>query len=366
MEEKEPNLLFRVRDDFREIRLPAVWLPHGVLGISNSEILKDETQGAFGPFAGQLFVGDQGQSKIIRVDLEKVQGEYQGVAFDFRSGFQSGVLRLTWGSDGSLFVGETNRGWGSAGTTHSGLERLVWAGKVPMEMKTVKAMPDGFEITFTREVNRITAEDLDSYSGRSFTYKYHPVYGSPTINEEPLNLKGVKVSEDGLKARLVVGNLRQYYIHHLEVPGIRSKDGNLPVLHASAYYTLNNLPKGDQLSFSELSIKRSLAMRRVPERPNSQANSNHHRQVPSYGEVKPLLYKNTCLACHQTSKRQVGPAFSEIAKRRYSNEKIVELIYSPQSQNWPDYAAKMAPMPQVPREEAVKIASWINSLREEH
>ena len=366
VDEKNPNLLFHVEKDFPEIRLPAVWLPHGVLGVSNSEILKDETQGAFGPFAGQVFVGDQGQSKIMRVDLEKVKGEYQGVAFDFRSGFQSGVLRLTWGSDGSLFVGETNRGWGSAGTAQSGLERLVWAEKVPMEMKTVRAMSDGFEITFTKEVDRTTAEDLDSYTGRSFIYKYHPVYGSPTINEEALQLKGVKVSEDGLKVRLVVGNLRQYYIHHLEVPGIRSREGNLPVLHASAYYTLNNLPEGEQVSFSELSTKRSSGVDKGFERPNSQANINPSRQVLTYEQVKPLLDKNTCLACHQTSRRQVGPAFSEIAKRKYSNEKIVELIYSPQSKNWPDYATEMAPMPQVPREEALKIADWINSLREQH
>ena len=138
------------------------------------------------------------------------------------------------------------------------------------------------------------------------------------------------------------------------------------MLHASAYYTLNNLPEGEQVSFSELSTKRSSGVDKGFERPNSQANINPSRQVLTYEQVKPLLDKNICLACHQTSRRQVGPAFSEIAKRKYSNEKIVELIYSPQSKNWPGYATEMAPMPQVPREEALKIADWINSLREQH
>ncbi|HTJ53269.1 MAG TPA: hypothetical protein VL443_27630, partial [Cyclobacteriaceae bacterium] len=165
-DEKNPNLFFQLKSEFPEVRTPAVWLPHGVLGISNSEIIRDETAGKFGPFARQLFVGDQGQSKIMRVVLEKVKGEFQGVAFDFRAGFQSGVLRMNWGHDGSLFAGETNRGWGSAGTTTSGLQRLVWTNKVPMEMKTVKAMPDGFEIEFTLPVDKKTAEDLSSYSGR--------------------------------------------------------------------------------------------------------------------------------------------------------------------------------------------------------
>ncbi|MDZ7646797.1 MAG: hypothetical protein U5K54_06205 [Cytophagales bacterium] len=178
-DEKDPTFFYEMKAEFKETRIAAVWLPHGVLGISNSEILQDNTAGMFGPFAGQVFVGDQGQSKIMRVVMEKVNGEFQGVAFDFKSGFQSGVLRMNWGHDGSLYAGLTNRGWGSAGTTTAGLQRLVWTGKVPMEMRTVSAKPDGFEIEFTQAVDRKTAENLDSYFGRSYIYKYHPVYGSP-------------------------------------------------------------------------------------------------------------------------------------------------------------------------------------------
>jgi cytochrome c551/c552 len=358
--ETDPNFLFEMKKFFPELRLPAVWLPHGILGISNSEILKDDTNGKFGPFAGQIFVGDQGQSKIMRVVMEKVKGEFQGVAFDFRSGFQSGVLRMNWGNDGSLFAGETNRGWGSAGTANSGLQRLVWMGKVPMEMKTVRATPDGFEIEFTLPVDKAKAEDLASYSGNSFIYKYHPVYGSPPVNQEKLGIKGVKVSDDGLKVRIVIDNLRQYYLHEISVPGIRSKDGALPVLHPTAYYTLNNIPDGEKLSPSEFSIKRSTGSAPVKTAPVKTASS---KKAATYTEIEPLLVKNTCTACHQVSKRQVGPAFTDIAKRKYSNERIVQLIYNPEPKNWPEHETPMAPMPQVPKDEALKIASWINSLK---
>jgi cytochrome c551/c552 len=359
----EPNALtlFQMKSKFAELKLPAVWLPHGVLGISNSEILADNTEGKFGPFAGQVFVGDQGQSKVMRVVLEKVNGEYQGVAFDFKSGFQSGVLRMNWGHDGTLFVGETNRGWGSAGTTNSGLQQLVWTGKVPMEMKTVRAMPDGFEIEFTLPVDKAKAEDLASYNGRSFIYKYHAVYGSPTINEEKLAIKGVKVSDDGMKVRVVIDNSRQFYIHELNVEGIRSKDG-VPVLHPVAYYTLNNIPAGTKLQPSELSTKRTVASKVKPAATTPGAKTG---KAPSYAEIEPLLVKNTCTACHQTSKRQVGPAFTDVAKRKYSNQKIVDLIYNPQPKNWPEHETPMPPMPQVPKDEALKIAAWINSLHNE-
>jgi len=361
-DEKNPDLLYDVKKDFPATRTPAVWLPHGVLGISNSEIIRDETAGKFGPFAGQIFVGDQGQSKIMRVVMEKVKGEFQGVAFDFKSGFQSGVLRMNWGHDGSLYAGLTNRGWGSAGTTTAGLQRLVWTGKIPMEMKAVSARPDGFEIEFTHPVDKLTAENLDSYFGRSYIYKYHPVYGSPTINEEKLSFKGVKVSDDGMRVYVVVDNLRQYYLHEIILSGIRSKDG-LPVLHNTAYYTLNNIPDGNKIPVSELSTTRtSVPVKKTVAKPAVKTAANTGKSL-TYAEIEPLLVKNTCTACHQVNKRQVGPSFADIAKRKYSNERIVQLIYTPEPKNWPEHETPMAAMPQVPKDEALKIAGWINSLR---
>ncbi|WP_147678985.1 c-type cytochrome [Algibacter pacificus] len=80
-------------------------------------------------------------------------------------------------------------------------------------------------------------------------------------------------------------------------------------------------------------------------------------------EVQQLLTKNTCVACHTKDKKIIGPSFIDIAKRNYSNQRIVELIYKPEPSNWPDYAVPMAPLPNVPRGEALKLAAWINSLQ---
>jgi cytochrome c551/c552 len=78
--------------------------------------------------------------------------------------------------------------------------------------------------------------------------------------------------------------------------------------------------------------------------------------------VKGLLVNYTCTACHNAKNKQIGPAYTDIAKRQYANEKIVDLIHNPQPQNWPDFETAMPPMPQVTREDALKIAAWINSL----
>ncbi|GAB3534122.1 hypothetical protein GCM10027443_20760 [Pontibacter brevis] len=371
--------MYEMKEAFPELRTPAVWLPHGILGISNSEPIKIPEEN-FGPFGGQVLVGDQGMSLISRVFLEQVNGEYQGASFLFRTGFQSGVLRLAWAKDGSLFVGETNRGWGSAGEANHGLQRLVWNNRVPFEMRAVRAMPDGFEIEFTKPVDRKSAEDIASYSVSSFIYKYHPVYGSPPVDTEENPIRGVKVSEDGMRARLVVDDLRRYFIYNITLAGVRERDNSHSLVHPTAYYTLNNIPQGSKLSMSELSGTNSSAaaskakpaasttakkaaptQKGTATKPAAKATTVKSA-APTYDEVKGLLAKHTCLACHNAEKRQVGPAYVDVAKRGYTPEKIVELIHNPDPKNWPDYATEMPPMPQVPKEDALKIARWINSL----
>lgn len=78
-------------------------------------------------------------------------------------------------------------------------------------------------------------------------------------------------------------------------------------------------------------------------------------------DMKAIMTKYTCIACHRVDTRLVGPAYKDVAKRNYTDAQMVELIYNPKPSNWPGYIA-MAPMKQVPKEEALKLASWINSL----
>ncbi len=254
IEDRDPKRPYKTLAEVSAIvgkgfKAPAVWLPHGVLGQSTSALIQIPNDDKFGPFAGQVLVGDQAQSRINRVFLETVKGQYQGAAFAFREGFESGVLRMAWGADNSLFVGQTSRGWGSTGQKIFGLERLVWAKKTPFEMKAVRAMPDGFEIEFTKPVNKQAAADPDNYKITGFTYKYHPVYGSATIREKSHIVNAAIVSEDGLRVRLVADSLREKYIHEIKLDkNIVSADSAVAVLHPVAYYTLNNIPDGAKLN----------------------------------------------------------------------------------------------------------------------
>ena len=183
----------------------------------------------------------------MRVALEKVNGVYQGVVFPFREGFMSGVFRQVWGKDGSMYVGQTSRGWGATGRAQYGLQRLVWTGKVPFEPHHVSARPDGFEIFFTAPVDRAAAENPASYAVNSFIYKYHHIYGSPPINQLGHACEPPSSSKDGMSARLVVDSLRQGYIHEIRMTGVKSASGE-SLLHDFGYYTVNQIPAGKALA----------------------------------------------------------------------------------------------------------------------
>jgi hypothetical protein len=220
---------------------PAVLFPYARMGQSASGIECDLTGGKFGPFATQLFVGDQTHSTVMRVFLEKVGGRYQGACFPFRAGFGSGVVPVRFGRDGSLFVGGTNRGWGSRGPHPWAVERLVWTGKVPFEIHQMRTRPDGFELTFTEPVDPLSAGRPDAYTLATFTYIYQASYGSPEVDQTRPTITRVQVSPDRRSVRLFVEGLVEGHIHDLAAPGVRSADGR-PLLHPQAYYTLNYIP----------------------------------------------------------------------------------------------------------------------------
>ncbi len=224
-----------------EMRPPAVWLPYNKMGRSGTDLAVCNAGGKFGPFDGQLFVAEFTDAKIGRVFLEKVGGEYQGATFPFLSGFASGIVRLLFAQDGSLMVGMTSRGWSSLGTKSYGLQRVRWKGEVPFAIREMRALPDGFELSFTRPVDVASATDLKSYRMTNYTYLYSSAYGSDEIETATNHIIAAVVSEDRLRTRLKVEGLRASYVHELHADGLKSEAGE-PLDHSDAYYTLNKIP----------------------------------------------------------------------------------------------------------------------------
>ncbi len=218
---------------------PAVWLPYNKMGRSATDIQVIDQGGRFGPFDGQLLVGEFTNAAVNRVFLEKVGGEYQGACFPFLGGFPAAVVRLCFAPDGSLFVGMTNRGWSSLGNRSYGLSR-VRLKKAPFAIREMRAKPDGFELVFTEAVEPASVKNAFAMS--SFTYQYSSAYGGQEIETEELEVKSATVSENGMNVRLIVEGLKPLYVHELRTTGLKSVSGR-SLDHPNAWYTLNRIPE---------------------------------------------------------------------------------------------------------------------------
>lgn len=225
-----------------EMRPPAVWLPYNKLGRSGTDLAVCAAGGGFGPFDGQLFVGEFTDAKVSRVFLEQIDGEYQGAAFPFVAGLASGVTRVLFGPDHALYVGMTSRGWSSLGTKSYGLQRVRWTGVTPFAIRAMRVTPGGFELEFTAAVDPATAGDPDAYRMTSYTYLYSNAYGSPELDPLTAQVTSAEVSADRLRVRLVVEGRRELHVHELRASGVRSAAG-VPLEHPDAYYTLNRIPR---------------------------------------------------------------------------------------------------------------------------
>jgi len=228
---------------------PAVWFPYK-LARSTTGIC-EITDDRFGPFRGQLMVGDFQNAIVTRVQLEKVNGEYQGAVWPFLKQFQSGVNRLAYGPDGKLYVGgcQAPISWKAVAPLNYALERISYTGKLPFEVKEVHALRDGFELTFTQPVEPKAAANPDSYDVMQYGLKYHSKYGSPELDHDGkenaatvIKIAGATVSPDKLKVRLKLEGWKPGYVTMVRSLDVKNAAGG-SLVNDTFWYTLNQLPK---------------------------------------------------------------------------------------------------------------------------
>lgn len=301
-----------------EIRTPeSVILPHGSMGGSPGEPIWDTTEGEFGPFENQVFIGDFTRL-LMRVDLEKVDGELQGAAFPFirdaigmedieeysggdnlsrpageeglihledsppRPGtrLRQGNMKMVFAPDGSLYIGQTTRDWARA---DEGIQRIVWSGRTPTEIKTMRLMENGFVLNFTTSMDREIAGQPGSYRLSRFRYLYNSGYGSPRVDQEDIPIVETDVSENGENVKLIVDELLPGFIYRLEVDKLTDTAGRT-VENPLAYYTLNRTLDGEQFE-ARLS-------ERIFEEPHVE------RDGPDIDNGR-RIYSTYCVSCHE-------------------------------------------------------------------
>ena len=237
----------------KEFAPPAVWFPARLAKQVAGFATVPESWSAF---AGQVLVAD-GEGRLLRVQLEQVNGEWQGAVWPFLEvaaevrrltaatppsapippAHLGGYTRLAFATDGELFVG------GAAGPS-----RIRPIGPIAFEVKSVTALADGFELTFTQPVDAASAAKAASYEVAQFNYRHevgpgaeHDFAGTAD-KASTLKVSAVSIAADGLTARLKVPGLRAGFVTSVRAAGVRSATAQ-PLRHGTFFYTLNQLPK---------------------------------------------------------------------------------------------------------------------------
>jgi mono/diheme cytochrome c family protein len=245
-----PQIQYTAVADTREKAV--VLFPHNRVANSPGNPAWDTTKGKFGPFAGQMLIGDQTQSNLLRVSLQKVGEREQGAVMPFIEGLESGVMRPVFLRDGSLLLGQTGRGWQAKGGKVASLQHLRWDGKtVAPALKSMEATSTGFKLTFTQPLGNGVSEAIlrSALNLESWTYRDAPDYGSDELGKRGENFSAVVVSPDRRSATVtltstdlpVVHPRQTARVYHVKLAAATLFDANAPgEMHA--YYTLYGFP----------------------------------------------------------------------------------------------------------------------------
>ncbi len=238
---RSPSSIIKERKRIPELDPYAVIFPYIRMGRSITGFVVDQTDGGFGPFKNQIFLGDYTQSILMRATTEQINGVWQGACSPFREGLSTGILNIHFTPGGNLLTGGTNRGWPVRGLKGYALERVEWTGRMPFEIERVTITPDGFHIKFTKPVAAAEGTNPASYEVSTFTHRYQSGYGGPEIDQTKPEVRSVALSEDGMSATIVLEALEKGHVHEFDVGALRSRDGE-ELLHRHAYYTVNEVP----------------------------------------------------------------------------------------------------------------------------
>jgi hypothetical protein len=231
---------------------PVVLFPHNRVANSPGNPVWDTTKGKFGAFSGQMFIGDQTQSNLLRVVVERVNGVEQGSVMPFMSGLESGVMRPLFLPDSSLLLGQTGRGWQAKGGHVASLQRVYWDGHtIAPAIEAMSAMPRGFSFELTQPLSaNVTTDQLASaLQLESWVYRDAPDYGSDELDLHPEAIKSIRIARDRKSIEIDLASIAQSQVHPQQTARVYhaklSGDGLFvdPAPETmEAYYTLYSFP----------------------------------------------------------------------------------------------------------------------------
>lgn len=200
----------------------------------------------FGPFTGHLVGCEYDTRRLVRMSLQKIGDTYQGAVYPLTydeprgDAWLLGPLTCAVSPRGDLYVGGIrDSGWGGGNNLGEIVRLRFAADQLPAGIAEVRSAGDGFDLDFTRPLNRDRLRDAANYVVSSYRRISTPAYGGNDVDRRDERIQSVLVADDGLRAHVQLAELRPGYVYEFRLRNL-TPPGDL--FHpAEAYFTLRQV-----------------------------------------------------------------------------------------------------------------------------
>ena len=192
------------------------FLPQGDLANSPTQILtlpKD----SFGPYGGDLIMGEMNQPRLVRYLPDVVNGQQQGAVMKFMEHPELGMgnAKLALAADNTIYVGKTHLSWAG----DQGIVALKYNSTPHLAIDKIEMTKSGFRVTLNEAIN---ASDIGVTAVR-YGLHYHKKYGSPKVDETVIRTKSINVDQAVIEFDFA-SEMAANQIYDITLTGVKSDE----------------------------------------------------------------------------------------------------------------------------------------------
>ena len=189
-----------------DMEQPLCWLTNA-FDRSPAELLRVKGS-KWGLPEGSLLQLSYGMGRAFLVLEDQLDGVHQGAMVPLPiAQFATGVMRGRFHEPSGQLYCCGLYGWSGARTRPGGLYRVRYVGGELLMPTAMKVVAGGLQLTFGAELDPELAEDLDSYSVKTWSLRRTKNYGSKHYDEQALQVQMAELGADGKTVRLHIADL---------------------------------------------------------------------------------------------------------------------------------------------------------------
>ncbi|HBN78975.1 MAG TPA: hypothetical protein DD473_24820 [Planctomycetaceae bacterium] len=225
------------------IQIPHPWTRsvNGIFFIPDRDGL-----GALSAFRGHGVGCEYNNRFLVRFSLQEVNGDLQGACYELTKSAENlptdapvflGPICGGVSPDGLIYIGNIHDSGWLGGQNTGEIIRLTPQNKLPNGIRELRATSTGFELEFLEPVSEQALQKKETYDLIGYTRIWEGAYASPDSGRYRPEITSLEVDDGGKTVRINVDQLKPSFVYELHL------NEALDLFPASAYYTMNQIPK---------------------------------------------------------------------------------------------------------------------------